>query len=225
MNKKITIGIILGLAVVAGGFWYVQRYIQDDSQEVANSEQEKVEISENENNQENQISTKQLTKEETEKLKKEKDLVWYEIPELGIKFLVTEDTKNDLRYSYKEFRGYRHDNDYLKVKSIMLYSSLETDKNLSNCTLGEEKGWSCGWIQLNVVLKKELMLYKEKNGLNIWCNDGSFKKFEIDNYFGCIVRIRGHIISNDEYQNFFHTPINQNNKNFGIYLNTIQSIK
>ena len=141
MNKKllITIGIILGLAIVVGGFWYVQRYVQDDSQEVANSEQKKVEISGNENNQKNQISTKQLTKEEIEKLKKEKDLVWYEIPELGIKFLVEKEIANKI--GYRDFYimetkapgkelFIKNNNNQTVFAKIIEYINYSDDKNL-----------------------------------------------------------------------------------------------
>jgi len=212
--KVLGIGVLLiGLAVTG---WFL---VTGQSQKTADKTQN--------NNMESQ-DTKQSVKSEeqkrVEKLKKEKDLVWYEIPEMNIKFLVTKDTKEDLRYRHKEYKGYREESSYLNIKDIMLYSSSETDANLTGCTVSENIGWSCGWIQLNTVSKREVKAYIANNGLNFdWCSNSNFKKFKTDNYFGCIIRVQDYIILNDEYQNFFHIPITQKNKIFGIYFNTIQS--
>ena len=173
-----------------------------------------------------------LSPKEIEKLKKEKDLVWYEIPELGIKFLVTKDTKEDLRYDYKTYKGYNTPKgDYLDVKSIMLFSKSETDKNLSGCTLDEEKGWSCGWIDMLFLKKSQVILYASKNYKKNWtqikwCD--SLKNMAINNYLVCanvtLSSIQSYTINNTNYRKLFHIQ-NQNNKTFGIYLNTIQPIK
>ncbi len=203
----------------------VDKQVQEQSTQEQNQKQEV--NKEQKENQEQVIN--HLSPKEIEKLKKEKDLVWYEIPELGIKFLVTKDTKNDLKYSYKEFRGYRHNNNYLKVKSVMLYSSSETDKNLSNCTFSEDTGWSCGWIDISLVQKKELYdFFKHNKKLkNSWC-DNFRGSFYVNEYIGCVNLSREEVkyyLDNEEYKNFFHIPSGKSNKVFGIYLNTIQSIK
>ena len=125
MNKKllITILTILGLTVIVGSFWYFpklqktntnltqnntaknisnnQNQKQEQSQEQKNDSQNQVNnknSQEKQDNQNKQINTKQLSPEEIEKLKKEKDLVWYEIPELNIKFLVKKEIANKIGY-------------------------------------------------------------------------------------------------------------------------------
>lgn len=149
------------------------------------------------------------------------------MPELGIKFLVTRDTKEDLGYSYKEYKGY---NNMLDVINSLIYSRSETDKKLSGCILSEKGGWSCGFISISLIKEKEFENYLKEDPLlkDSWCDnfDGSFY---VDNYIGCVTVMLNNVnqkyISDQQYRNFFHTPTDKNNKTFGIYLNTIQSTK
>ena len=69
MNKKtlITIGIILGLVIIAGGFWYVkEKNNEQRAMRNENNEQEKIEVIENENNktESNQNKNKNIATEE-----------------------------------------------------------------------------------------------------------------------------------------------------------------
>ena len=148
MNKKIliTILIILGLTVISGGFWYAQKHIQDKNQEVVNNEQEmknndeqeKTEIVKTKNNQEkkdqegknkteieNIKTSPQLSPEEIEKLKKEKDLVWYEIPELNIKFLVEKDIADVLRYRDFYIQDNKADGKELYIKDLYVQNNVK----------------------------------------------------------------------------------------------------
>ena len=223
MNKKllITIGIILGLAVVAGGFWYIQRYVQDDSQEVANSEQENIEVVENEdqnNKQENQsnnpsknqISTKQLTKEETEKLKQEKDLVWYEIPELGIKFLVTRDSKDDLRYIMDENVAhlYRHS----------VVSFLQHNSKIKKLFDNNYSGFAVVRIDQDIYRK-----YQKNDPKHPYPCRTSEAIFVINKYVYCSEHSQAAVFDSKQQQEDYQR--NTRNKNYKIYLNTIRQTK
>jgi len=78
------------------------------------------------NNQDNtgeNLMFKKFTPEEAEKLKKEKDLVWYEVPELGVEFLVTKNEKKDLKYKVNKGKdSFNKDQIY-----IFFYSQQEID--------------------------------------------------------------------------------------------------
>lgn len=152
------------------------------------------------------------------------DLVWYEIPELEVRFKVTPDAKDDLGYNFKKYMSFENS---INVKKVAIYSLSETDSNLSDCTLSEEKGWSCGLIDISIASKNEIDKYSERNPGFTYCNPGNLSVLE-NNYI-CITNIGNNIdynkfVFNEEYQNFFH--ISQvKDKKFGIYFNTIDSIK
>ncbi len=136
---------------------------------------------------------------------------------------MTGDTAGDLKYSYKEYKGYITDEDYMNVKDIMLYSSSETDADLSNCTLGEGMGWSCGWIQINSVSKEDFDAYKISNSDIEWCEEGL--NLDVDDNILCIIRNIGYKLEDEDYENFFHVSEDNKNKDFGIYFDSIKQIK
>ena len=200
MNKKFLIFsgvVIIILAIVA--IFCTQR-----------AEEEKRQQAQNQSQQENQTVS-------------EDDLVWYEVSELEIKFKVTSDTKEDLEYTIKEYDGFKKKNDYLKIRDVLFYSKTETDKNLTGCSLGEEYGWSCGWFQLSFVYGASSNEYM-KSAMKNWCSDSNKKTvFSFINNI-CGHRVPDYVIANDEYREFFHSSKLIEDKNFGIYLDTMQKI-
>ncbi len=249
MNKKILITIltILGLAVVVGGFYLwlqkkadlmhvnvEKRIIENDKQEQGGNEggrKNKEYDKKNDNKQEKTEDLEaqmipRLSPKEIEKLKKEKDLVWYEIPELGIKFLVTKDTKEDLGYEIKTYT-----NNFGEVKTSILYSKKQVQGDFDkNCRLSED-GWSCGRIVLSKTTKKYADWYKNKYEHNKYkhdfCSKGDSVVFIDNNQLICFMMTMldiNYVIDDFFYKERFYKK-NIKNKTFSIYLNTIQPIK
>ena len=247
MNKKILITIltILGLAIIVGVFYLwsqkktdlMQNNIEKEIVKQNKQEMEKEEngknVGDNENNQNQENinnleaqSIPQLSPEEIEKLKKEKDLVWYEIPELEIKFLVTKDTKEDLGYKIEIYT-----NDFGEVKTSILYSKKQVQGDFDkNCRLSES-GWSCGRIVLSKTTKKYANWYKNKYEHNKYrhdfCSKGDSVVFIDNDKLICFMMTMldiNYVIDYFFYKERFYKK-NTNNKTFGIYLNTIQPIK
>jgi hypothetical protein len=123
----IIVGIVL-LALIAGVFWYVnnsQRLsvvetrlkvesqkleMKNDMEVLEEQEQNSQEAVKKDvmNDQNVDCSKKQFqrfTEKEMTQLKREEGLVWYEVPEMNIKFLVTQEVKDDLRYKVVEDSG------------------------------------------------------------------------------------------------------------------------
>ena len=114
--------------LVAGVFWYVnnsQRLsvvetrlkvesqkleMKNDMEVLEEQEQNSQETVKKDvmNDQNVDCSKKQFqkfTEKEMTQLKREEGLVWYEVPEMNIKFLVTQEVKDDLRYKVVEDSG------------------------------------------------------------------------------------------------------------------------
>ena len=235
MNTKILIIIgITVLVIIAGSFWYAQNNENNkrDNQEIVDNEQVEVvgDIEKQEqvkNNQEQEtenIETEQLSSEEIEKLKQDENLVWYEIPELGIKFLVTKDTKEDLRYSFRKNEKYKG------ISSVDLYSHNEVGESeyKYKCRITEDR-WSCGRILLTSATKEYVKQYEIKYGRDL-CNDlpNDDKIVYLDvNKLICFKYTMlgiSYVINDSFYKERFYKEDNKS-KTFGIYLNTIQSTK
>ncbi len=237
MNKKIiiTISIILGLTVIVGGFWFVQRFVQDDNQQIWNNEQEKVEVVENGNDEDQKQETEniktspQLSPEEIEKLKKEKDLVWYEIPELGIKFLVTKDTKSDLRYTVKS----RTDQFGEDSKFVILYNQSEVNfkkKNYNANCFNESGDAVCNnAMYLSKISLKYNKYLEDKFGADSdwFCNrdgKGKQKLLSLDNNYIVCSHFNPQSFNWEneiEYNKYLKTI---KDKNFNFYFETTQKI-
>ena len=117
-----------------------QEQVRKNDVEENKGEMEELQVEDFQNTK--NLMFKKFTSEESEKLKKEKDLVWYEIPEVGIKFLVTKNQKIDLKYNTtKDKDSFGKDKIY-----ISFYSKSEvnykTDKLGYNC-LGEGGNIEC----------------------------------------------------------------------------------
>ncbi len=139
MNKKIiiTIGVIIGLAIIAGGFWHVQWYIQDNNQKVINNEQEKVEVvknDENENKQdiENQEKDNQNNQEKVEELKVE-DIDtsnWKEYCNQEYGFCVKYPSKSPV-FVQKFSDSLSQDNEYIDVPTKIIFKGISIDNSFS----------------------------------------------------------------------------------------------
>ena len=148
--------------------------------------------------------------------------VWYEVPELGIKFKVTPDTKEDLKYNSKNNRMAIFNID---LHDTIFYSSSETDSSLKGCVLSEETGLSCGNFYINKIFKDQAKAYEEKVG-KPYCEDSGGKTIlENNDYYICLYsRNEISVFDNDKYKEEFHIMDN-NDKNYGIFLDTIRILK
>ena len=158
MNKQnLIIGIVVLIALVGGVVLWNQKNNQQDTKQQTKKEvaeqTQKQEIAKEKNNQgqnqkqevnkkqeENQEQgTKHLSPEEIEKFKKEKDLVWYEIPELGIKFKVAPEIKDDLIYKKINDKVYlcdKHLGKFLSDNVGVPYVMPVSDNDYRNCSQG-----------------------------------------------------------------------------------------
>lgn len=136
-NLKV-LGIVVLVAVLGVGGWFL---VAKQSQNKTNLTQKGVEVKNENQQQEKQVVKdddqkendvikgiktgenpmfKKFTLAEAEKLKKEKNLVWYEIPELRIKFLVRKDKLKDLEYTIEGvFNMDNHATAYFSSASIV----------------------------------------------------------------------------------------------------------
>jgi len=125
--SKISMGIFSVLLVVIVVSWFLvekkaqnnvgvkqveKQVVKEDSQK-ENEIVKEIEVEEN-------LMFKKFTLKEAEKLKKEKDLIWYEISELRIKFLVRKDKLKDLEYTIEGvFNMNNHATAYFSSASIV----------------------------------------------------------------------------------------------------------
>ncbi len=109
MNKKITIAIIsiLTLALVTGGFWWWQN----------NKKDEMIQQAEQAENQEQSQNTE---------VENTINLVWYEIPELGIKIKADEEIIKELIYKYYP----SEDDEY----GTVMFTAKKLEKLYENCS-------------------------------------------------------------------------------------------
>ncbi len=213
MNKQnLIIGIIILIALVGGVVLWNQKNNQENTKqqtkkEVVKQTQEQKTAKEQNNQDQNQKqemnkgqeesqeqNIKHLSPEEIEKLKKEKDLVWYEIPELGIKFLVTRDIAKIIGYRDfyvmdtkgpgKELFIKRNDvNDKIAFAKIIEYLNYSKNNNLKwmiNCV-----GNTCCPVDKNIgklllKTKSKIVCYLDEGGSianNILKNEKDLKVF------------------------------------------------
>ena len=231
MNKKILITIltILGLAVVAGGFYLwsqkkaelmqnnaERQIVKQNKQEVEREKNGKngKNDGKNENNQnqenintnieiESIKKTPQLSPKEIEKLKKEKDLVWYEIPEMGIKFLVTKDAKEDLRYEIEKNKI-----------SVKFYWQSVID------FFGDSHLIYSDIFHIRKVIIKNNDNLKQTLDRNFCSNKNIVAKFKQNVY--CLYTPQAFSFDKTKYNEYLKTI---KDKHLKIYLNTIQLIQ
>ncbi len=228
----ITILTILGLAVVVGGFYLwlqkkadlmhvnvEKRIIENDKQEQKGDggnrkngivEKEDEGKKEGNGNQENEKQVEidynphtQLTKQEIEKLKKEKDLVWYEIPEMGIKFLVTKDAKEDLRYEIEKNKI-----------SVKFYWQSVID------FFGDSHLIYSDIFHIRKVIIKNNDNLKQTLDRNFCSNKNIVAKFKQNVY--CLYTPQAFSFDKTKYNEYLKTI---KDKHLKIYLNTIQLIQ
>ncbi len=100
-----------------------------------------------------QSGDKDLVVEDHNNQTAEVEMVWYEVPELGVRFKVTPDAKEDLRYKFSEHQTLNNDGQVDEnsstIASVVFYSDMETDDQFTGCTLSESEGFGCGRFQLS----------------------------------------------------------------------------
>ena len=219
MNKRIIISIII-LLLLAGVavFWVAQREEQSQQDQVQQDKQ--VEEQQMVAKEENVFSQEEL--EKIEKLKNDNSLVWYEIPEMGIRFRVTPDTKEDLEYEIQNYKNVQNES----VVTAILYSFDQVGNSYDEkCRLSEE-GWGCTRLLLSIPSSGFISNYKNKHNRE-WCI--GYKKDEgprgifIPNTEVCYWTISEELdIADVEYEELFNTSSSKRGNIFGIYLSTFE---
>ena len=135
MNKKTIIISIVAIIIIAAGAGVWQWEKVKKNKEIKNAENKQQ--AQDEQNNLNQPS-QQISNDH---------LVWYEIPELGIEFKVSESNENDLIYYYKDWEN-GNGTAYFSTKTLENF-----DKNCS-----PEKGSPLGTItkKIGIVDKKDI---------------------------------------------------------------------
>lgn len=142
----------------------------------------------------------------------------YEVPELGIKFRVTSETKEDLKYDFKE---YNTEDSMMKILSSSFYSVAE--RQSKSCVLSEG-GYNCGRFDIYRVSKKESDEFTNKYN-KPWCESTGGKIIlENENDRICLFSKELSLKSDSDYRKFFHID-REENKKFGILIDSIQFIK
>lgn len=150
----------------------------------------------------------------------ENELVFYEVPELGIKFKVTPDSVLDLKYNIKNHEIQESNS---KIKSAFFYSSSQTDKNLSNCKLSEQDGWDCGFFQIMNISNADLIIYV-KQFKKEWCVDtGGEIILENNNGKYCLYKPESNFENDFDYRELFDIS-DEKKEEYGIFLNTIEQL-
>ncbi len=112
MKKRYSIIIIILLIILlGGGVWFgLERNKKEEIKKVE---------------RENIVNSEKISEEEIQKLKNNPNLVWYEVPEIGVKFQVSAYGEKALDYK----RVYDWGND---IKSVVFYDVLNK-KNNNGC--------------------------------------------------------------------------------------------
>ncbi len=218
MQKKsllITAGIASIALFFVGWFAFEQTRINEteisqinDAKRIDENLQQKQVVEVTEEDDAKQVQQKE---EGAEDIEDENGMVWYGIPEIGIRFKVTPDTKNDLKYTSWNSE---------QKNGVVLYSSSETDANFSHCILSED-GFTCGRFFLNVssndssTEKEFVRIYKKDR-----CSYTNGKRIPLkENLFVCLYGKES--LSDDEYKKYFGDKFS-GEKKFGLFIKTVE---
>lgn len=143
--------------------------------------------------------------------------VWYEVPELGIKFITTQDTATDLNYTYQ---GYRMLDFPLDVKAITFYSSSETNDSLEGCRPSEE-GFNCGLFHIDKISKDQNADFRDKLNRE-WCEGAKGQRIlENETDIVCLFKSKTDLSIDENYKKFFHMK-GAKDKTFGMFLESMK---
>ena len=196
MKKKILIGGgVLVLTLLVAGIFVVQRKAkapvrraQDQVQQQANDGQQSQPSLDNE-------------------------LVWYEIPELGIEFKVTPDEKDDLKYEVKKYKD---------GIAVSLYSQSVIDFLGKNYCFAKDGTNTCTTGSLSRISIKQNEI--NRNNGNMFCRTDSSDRIIITTIgedIICLVKPQDDPIGEKHflYEDFIK------DKKFGTYFNTVQNLQ
>ena len=222
MNKKVTIVIILilALALVAGGFWCWQNNKKAEVNQQAKQ-------AENQEQQDNAIKIRddtrfgaRLSEKEIKAIKNNNSLVWYEIPELGIKFKVTLDTKDDLRYITETEKNKETEENEI---TVFFYNQSTVNFLGNSCLLNNQVKKTCTEGALSRYSVKLNELYKGRSDTESMLRAcrGSGIIANINEDIICFAGPQSSVLSKEQQDEYLETV---KDKKFGIYLKTTESI-
>jgi hypothetical protein len=219
MNKKVIIGIVLFLILttLVVGFWF----IKNKNKAAINKQQNqnnKIKIDED-----TRFGTR-LTEEEIENIKDGNYFVWYEIPELGIRFKVSEYAESDLKYEIVDEKDivsgkeYEIKRAYIYRQSVVDFLDHEWCFNNNDENLCTDGVLSLYDFELNELYKKS---NSTNDMLNV-CRDTNI----ISNIGNSIICFTGPQASNFKSEYEYNEYLEYiNNREFKMYLKTTEKIK
>ncbi|MCD6149695.1 hypothetical protein J7J13_02825 [bacterium] len=221
MNKKVTIVIIsiLALALVVGEGWYARSQKAEANQQVGQVK--------NQEQQDNAIKIQddtrfgtRLSEKEIKAIKNNNSLVWYEIPELGIKFKTTLDTKDDLRYITETEKNKETEENEI---TVFFYNQSTVNFLGNSCLLNNQVKKTCTEGALSRYSVKLNELYKERSDTESMLRAcrGSGIIANINEDIICFTGPQSSVLSKEQQDEYLETV---KDKKFGIYLKTTESI-
>lgn len=215
MNKKNIVILVVLLVIVIAGFLIWKK-------------NQKTEVNQQQSqNQDNNIVIKddtkfgtRLTEEEIATIKNDNYFVWYEMPEFGIKFKVTPDTNNDLKYNIKDVVDI--DNANIKNVTAYLYSESIIDfLGKDYCFHGDSFNIACseGAIGKIPASQIEEAMKNTENPYPLCGKDRIITNVN-DNII-CFTGPQSPVLFGSQYEKYSKIV---ESKKFGIYLDTMEQL-
>jgi len=211
-----TLFLLISVPLTVGVLWCVEK------------EKKEIAVIQTRILQENEEAVKKAKEAIEEKRQRaDEDLVWYEIPELGVRFKVTPDSKDDLRYTVTYNKKDRN-GVIVDFYSILQYQflgevcSIQDAKNVfereytgkySTCSL-----WSIS--RYSEISRKE---FKLKQGVDA-CFDGKVILNENNLYWCYALPQFSNFKDQGQYKSYVKW-MNGKNKNLGVFIETISMLK
>ena len=140
--------------------------------------------------------------------------VWYEIPELEIKFAVTPDTKKDLKYTFGEYKL----GDIVNKRYVIFFSSSQTNERFEGCTVSEA-GMTCGQVNVDVWSNSDSEKYKDVYNEYPCAASNGKKIYGDERDMICIWQSR--TLTDEEYRNFFGINNSFPDKKYGVSFDSL----
>ena len=137
------------------------------------------------------------------------DLVWYEVPELGIRFKVTPDTKNDLKYFIKEDEKFESISAYFYSQSTKDF--IEENSKIAEITI------SYSDFALLRISEEKNKKFKEENGRLACLQENIITQMGEQVY--CKDSSQSSIFSSKEQYEQYQESIK--NKKFGLFFDEV----
>lgn len=149
----------------------------------------------------------------------ESEMVWYDIPELGVRFKATKDTKTDLGYVF--YDDFTIVDSSMHYKSAVFFSRSQTNEEFDGCHLSED-GFTCGRFYVYVYGSNEGDIWKVKYGKD-FC-EGANGVLVYKNKGKSVCLFGSKVLSDNEYRGFSNIHTSMLEKKYGLSFNDTDMI-